>query len=144
MKKRLIALMIASTITATALTGCSDGRDSVELKNENEIRELLEYDANTNLSRDEVKRHGLGIDYTILDEKFYITFKTYTTQSYGSISHIEEDAKIKYEVDKDTYYDFKNHYNIDEKSEDVERVKELVEKYDPAEVINPTVNNIEK
>ena len=111
---------------------------------EDEIRELLEYDANTNLSRDEVKRHGLGLDYTILDEKFYITFKTYTTRSYGSIAHIEEDAKIKYEVDKDTYYDFKNHYNIDEKLEDVERVKNLTEKYDPVEVINPSMNSIEK
>ena len=74
--KRLIAFMLTTMLATSALTGCSDGRDSVELKNEDEIREMLEYDANTNLSRDEVKRHGLGLDYTILDEKFYITFKT--------------------------------------------------------------------
>ena len=142
--KRLIAFMLATMLATATLTGCSDGRDSVELKNEDEIRELLEYDANTNLSRDEVKRYGLGIDYTIFNEKFYITFKTYTSQSYGSISHIEEDAKIKYEVDKDMYYDFKNNYSLHEKSEDVERVKELVEKYEPIEVINPEGNVIQQ
>lgn len=144
MKKRLIALMLGATITATALTGCGSTKDCVEIENENEIREMLEYDANTNISKEKVKNYGLGLDYTIINEKFFITFKSYTVQNYGSISHVEEDAKIKYEVDKDMYYDFKNHYNLDEKTEDVKRVKELVEKYDPVEVINPSINNIEK
>ena len=142
--KRLIAFMLATMLTTATLTGCSDGRDSVELKNEDEIREMLEYDANTNLSKVDVKNHGFGVDYTINNDKFYITFKTYTIQNYGKYIATEADAKIKYEVDKDTYYDFKNNYNLDEKSEDVERVKVLVEKYDPVEVINPTMNNIEK
>ena len=144
MKKRLIALMIASTITATALTGCSDGKDSVELENEDKIRQMLEYDANTNISKDSVKEWGFGVDYEIKDSKFYITFKTYAPEEKRDHIEISEDVKIKYEVDKDIYYAFKNHYNLDEKTEDVERVKELVEKYDPVEVINPSMDNIEK
>ena len=41
MKKRLIALMIASTITATALTGCGAEKTDEEINNENEIREMF-------------------------------------------------------------------------------------------------------
>ena len=144
MKKRLIALMIASTITATALTGCGAKKTDDEINNENKIREMLEYDANTNLSKDSVKEWGFGVDYEIKDSKFYIIFKTYAPEEKRDHIEISEDVKVKYEVDKDMYYDFKNHYNLDEKTEDIERVKELVEKYDPVEVINPSVNNIEK
>ena len=120
MKKRLIALMIASTITATALTGCSYGRDIVELKKENEIREMLEYDANINIDKKRVEDYGFAIAFEIVDEKFYITFKTITPGVYGSqIAH----DKIKYEVDKDFYYDFKNNYDFNETQNEVERVK---------------------
>ena len=141
--KRLIAFMLMTMLATSTLTAC-DGRDSGELQKEDEIRELLEYDANTNLSREDVKNHGFGIDYTINNDKFYITFITYTIQNYGKYLGTEADAKIKYEVDKDMYYDFKNNYSLHEKSEDVERVKSLTERYEPVEVINPTVNNIEK
>lgn len=129
--------------TAT-LTGCGVEKTDDEINNENEIREMLEYDANTNLSKDCVKRWGFGIDYEIQDSKFYITFKTYAPEEKRYHIEISEDVKIKYEVDKDIYYDFKNRYNLYEKTEDVERVRVLVEKYDPVEVINPTVNNVEK
>ncbi len=142
--KRLITFMLATMLATATLTGCSDGRDSVELKYEDEIRELLEYDANTNISKDNVKKYGLELGYEIIDAKFYITFVTKKPVALYGHSYANNDVKIKYEVDKDTYYDFKNHYNIDEKLEDVERVKSLTEKYDPVEVINPTVNNVEK
>ena len=144
MNKRLIALMIAATITTTLLTGCGESKSLDHIKAEETIRQTLEYDANTNLSKKNVQSYGLGLDYSIVDERFYITFKTYAYQSYGRISHIEEDAKIKYEVEKDFYYDFKNNYSLIETTEDVERVKELVEKYDPVEVINPSMNYIFK
>jgi len=142
--KRLIAFMLATMLATATLTGCGVEKTEEEISYEDEIRQSLEYDANTNLSREDVKNHGFGIDYTINNDKFYIIFKTYTIQNYGKYIATEADAKIKYEVDKDMYYDFKNNYSLHEKSEDVERVKELVEKYDPVEVINPTVNNIEK
>ncbi len=146
MKRRLIALMITLTIATSTLSGCGDDnvKHSVELENENEIREMLEYDANTNLSKENVEDKGFYLEYKIQNEKFYITFITKKWEFYGRVSQLEDDAKITYEVDKDMYYDFKNHYNLDEKTEDVERVKELVEKYDPVEVINPSINNIEK
>ena len=144
MKKRLIALMIASTMTVASLTGCGDGRDSAELDNEREIAELLEYDANTNISMKEIERYGIGLNCSISDEKFYVTFVTYKYQKDFVGATMNDDVRIKYEVDKDTYYDFKNHYSLDEKTEDVERVKALVEKYDPVEVINLSSNNIEK
>ena len=144
MKKRLIALMLASTITATALTGCNS-----EFDNENEIREMLEYDANTNLSEKHVKSYGIGVDYDIVDEKFYITFKSYISKAkktvgIGTSYELEDDVKIKYEVDKDTYYNFRHNYSTREEKEHVDMVKLLVEKYDPIEVINPSMDNIEK
>ena len=114
MKKGLIALMIATSITATALTGCSDGRDLAELENENKIREMLEYDANTNISKEDVKKYGFKVEYTIDSEKFYITFKSQTEVHEYRNSHLEDKAKITYEVDKDTYYNFKNNYTLEE------------------------------
>lgn len=137
MKKRLIALMIASTITATALTGCSDGRDSVELGNENEIRQMLEYDANTNLSSNDVEMQGIKVEYKIENEKFYITFKTQRWVYFGRTSTIEDIAKITYEVDKDRYYNFKNNYNLVETEQDVKLVKDITDNFDPISVINP-------
>ncbi|MBQ8615773.1 MAG: hypothetical protein IJ415_04330 [Clostridia bacterium] len=133
MKKRLIALMIASTITATVLTGCGEGKTDEEINNENEIREMLEYDANINISKNRIKDCGFQIDYEINNEKFYITFSTKATGVYGL--QFGRDI-IKYEVDKDTYYDFKNNYNSHETQNEVERVKNLTEKYDPVEIID--------
>lgn len=144
MKKRLIALMIASTITATALTGCAETKHPAHISNEEEIRKMLEYDANTNLSKDSVKEWGFGVGYEIKDSKFYITFKTYAPEEKRDHIEISEDVKIKYEVDKDTYYSFRNNYETYEDSDEVEMVKTLTEKYDPVEVINPSMDNIEK
>ena len=42
--------------------------------------------------------------------------------------------KITYEVDKDTYYEFRHNYNLKETYLDVDRVKNLTEKFDPIEV----------
>ena len=140
MKKGLIALMLASTITATALTGCSDGRDLAELENENKIREMLEYDANTNISKEDVKKLGFKVEYKIDSEKFYITFKSQEEVHEYRNSHLEDKAKITYEVDKDTYYNFKNNYTMKERDVEINLVKDLTEKFDPISVINPEGN----
>jgi len=140
MKKGLIALMLASTITATALTGCSDGRDLAELENENKIREMLEYDANTNISKEDVKKFGFKVEYKIDSEKFYITFKSQAEVHEYRNSHMEDKAKITYEVDKDTYYNFKNNYTMEERDVEINLVKDLTEKFDPISVINPEGN----
>ena len=140
MKKGLIALMLASTITATALTGCRDGRDLAELENENTIREMLEYDANTNISKEDVKKFGFKVEYKIDSEKFYITFKSQAEVYEYRNSHLEDKAKITYEVDKDTYYNFKNNYTMKERDVEINLVKDLTEKFDPISVINPEGN----
>ena len=133
MKKRLIALMLGATITATALTGCGAEKTDEEINNENEIRQMLEYDADISIDKKIVVYNGFDIDFEINDHKFYITFKTITPEVYGS--HIVDD-KIKYEVDKDFYYDFKNNYDFNETKNEVERVKNLTEQYDPVEVFD--------
>jgi len=126
MKKRLIALMIA----LITLTGCGAEKTDEEINNENEIREMLEYDANINIDKKRVENYGFDISFEIVDKKFYITFKTITPGVYGSqFAH----NKIKYEVDKDFYYDFKNNYDFNETQNEVERVKNLTEQYDPIE-----------
>ena len=87
----------------------------------------------TKTSKDRVKNHGFKIDYEINNGKFYITFKTITP---GYESNLRHDS-IKYEVDKDTYYNFKNSYSTEESENEIELVKNLTEKFDPVSVINP-------
>ena len=107
-----------------------------EINNENQIREMLEYDANTNLSSNDVKMQGIRVEYKIENEKFYITFKTQRWVYYGRTSTVEDVAKITYEVDKDRYYNFKNNYNLVETEQDVELVKDITDNFDPISVIN--------
>ena len=138
MKKRLIALMIASTITATALTGCGENPDyNLTRKSEEQIRQIIEYDANTNIEQYNSSRgFGLGVEYEINDNKFYISFIFYKINKPGHNPARMEDARIKYEVDKDTYYNFKNEFTTYKNEDDVEMVKVLTERYDPIEVVN--------
>ena len=72
-----MAIMLGATITTTAMAGCTVEvtKGTGELASENEIRELLEYDANTNLSKENVENFGFNLEYEIKDEKFYISFK---------------------------------------------------------------------
>ena len=135
MNRKLIAIMLGATITSTTLAGCSkSGKGTDEIKRENDIRELLEYDANTNLDKVNVENYGLKVEYEIKDEKFYITFIT-SKPSSTTFAKLVDDIKITYEVDKDTYYDFRHNYNLKETSHEVGRVKNLTEQYDPIEVL---------
>ena len=146
MKKRLIALMLGATITATALTGCGENPDfSLTRKSEEQIRQIIEYDANTNIEQYNSSRgFGLGVEYEINDNRFYISFVFYKINETGHNPAKMEDARIKYEVDKDTYYNFRNEFTTYKNEDDVEMVKVLTERYDPIEVINPSMDNIEK
>lgn len=140
MKKRLIALMLGATIASSTLIGCADSGAFNE--NEDKIRQMLEYDANTNISRSCVEHYGLRLQFEIKDSKFYITFMSRDMNNDNLI--VEDDVKIKYEVNKDTYYDFKNNYNSYETTEDVDRVKVLTEKYDPISVENSDEKIVER
>lgn len=44
---------------------------------------------------------------------------------------------------KDTYYNFKNNYNLTETEEDVDLVKNITDNFDPIEVINPEESAIQ-
>ena len=131
--KRLIAFMLMTMLATSTITGCEVEKTEEEIGYEDEIRQMLEYDANINLLKDRVKNHGFRIDYEINNGKFYITFSTIVPGVYGS--NLRHDS-IKYEVDKDFYYDFKNNYNSHETQNEVERVKNLTEKYDPVDVVD--------
>ena len=145
MDKRLIAIMLSAGITITALTGCGGtSKSSDEIRNENEIRQMLEYDANTNLSKENVRENGFKVEYKINNEKFYITFITQEWYHTYRYSKLEDRAKITYEVDKDTYYKFRNDYSLEESEQDVELIKALTEKFDPISVINPEGNIIQE
>ena len=106
MKKRLIALMLGATITASILTGCSDAKTRDEIENENQIRELLEFDANVNIPKDDVKRFGFVREFEVKEDGYYVTFivKTFPPMQTSAAENI----KITYVVDKDTYFDIKN------------------------------------
>lgn len=143
MKKRLIALMLGTTITAATLTGCSEvSKGFNEIENENKIRELLEYDANTNLSKEEVENYGFKVEYEIKDGKFYISFITIKNMS-PTMGGLIQDVKITYEVDKDTYYGFRHNYNLKETQHEVERVKKLTGQFDPIEVCEEDNKTVE-
>ena len=137
MKKRLIALMLGATITATTLTGCGERPDYALTRNsEEQIRQMIEYDANTNIEQYNSNRgFGLGVEYEI-NNKFYISFIFYKINKPGHNPAKLEDARVKYEVDKDTYYNFRNEFTSYKNEEDVQMVKELTTKFDPVEVVN--------
>ena len=134
MKKRLIALMLGATMVATALTGCGKGKSQDEIRNENEIRELLEYEANINISKYDIQNNGFKIEYKIENEKFYVTFISQRVKSAGRVSYHEDVVRITYQIDKETYYDLKNNYSSHESQHEVEKIKALVDAYDPIDV----------
>lgn len=140
MKKRLIALMIGATITATTMAGCSGSRtSSVDKPFEQKIRKVLEYDANVNIPEELVTYYGFELRTEIIDEKFYITFVS--KKDSGAFSgSLYDDVKITYEVDKDTYYDFRHNYDLVETDVEVGMVESLAENFDPTSVEQSNVN----
>lgn len=143
MKKRLITLMLAAGLTATALTGCNE-KSGYEINCENQIREMLEYDANINISQQKVRDFGFGIEYKIVNNKFYITFISKKHERFGQRLIVVDDIKITYEVDKNTYYNFKNQYALVETERTVELVKTLTEQYDPINVEGVEEESVER
>ena len=141
MKRRIIALMLGATITASVLAGCSESKTLDEIQNENQIRELLEFDANTNISKDDVKRFGFVREFDVKEDGYYVTFITKTFPPMQTSA--AENIKITYVVDKETYFDIKNNYSSEESQKEVEMIKTLTENYDPVEVWVHDYGNIE-
>lgn len=131
--RRLITLMLATSVgigITAGLSGCSKSEE--EMKAEDQIRQLLEYDANINIEKDYVDQWGFEIITEIKNQEYLITFKT---KQYISRVFMESDT-ITYSVDKDTYYDFRNNYKVVETSDEVNMVYELTLSYDPVVVIS--------
>lgn len=142
-KKRLISLMLAASIGvgAATMTGCNDKREE-EINSENEIRKILQYDANINIDRKEVEDRELYIDFNISENnEFLIKFHTEKAIAVGSIIHYVMNDEITYSVDKDFYYNFKEKYSTKETQKEIDLIKELTTKYDPIKVID---DNVEK
>ena len=136
--KGLIALMLAASVGIgfSALAGCSNGKSEEELNCENEIRKLLEYDANININKNYVETSGFKMNYVVTESNGYLI--KFTTSKYVSVgrfvSQVDCDA-ITYSVDKDFYYNFKNEYSSNETQKEVDMVTELTTTYDPVEII---------
>ena len=142
-KKRLISLMLAASIGvgAATMTGCNDKREE-EINSENEIRKILQYDANINIDRKEVEDRELYIDFNISENnEFLIKFHTEKAIAVGRIIHYVMNDEITYSVDKDFYYNFKEKYSTKETQKEIDLIKELTTKYNPIKVID---DNVEK
>lgn len=123
--RRLITLMLATSVgigITAGLSGCSESEE--EMKAEEQIRQLLEYDADIVGYPDST----ISFNTKIENGEYLITFNL--KNSYSSTD------KITYSVDKDFFYEFKNNYNVVETSKEVNMVNELVETYDPVVVVS--------
>lgn len=139
-KHRLITLMLASIITpgVATLAGCSDVKSGAEKNCENEIRKLLEYDANIVISKNRVEGYGFDLGYEINNPNEYLII--FRTKKYAGRAPAETCDKITYSVDKDFFYDFKNSYSEVEGQNEVDLVTSLTSTYDPIEVITNSEN----
>jgi hypothetical protein len=130
MKKRLIALMISATLVSSALTGCSNS----PVDYEQEIAMLLEKDSGVSISAKDVSDFGLKVDFKSQNGKFFISFATTTIKTSGKGYEVFDNVAVTYEVDKLTFEDFKNNYNLDEQEEDLKRVENLTQNFNPINV----------
>lgn len=137
-KKRLITLMLAASIGVGVATmaGCNDKREE-EINSENEIRKMLQYDANINIGKNDVEYRGFKFDFKISETGGYlIIISNLHTEGYNKFTD-----EITYSVDKDFYYNFKEEYSTKETQKEVDLIKELTTKYDPIKVVE---DNVEK
>ena len=136
--KGLIALMLAASVGIgfSALAGCSKEKSEEELNCENEIRKLLEYDANINIDKNNVQDFGFKMSYYVTDNKEYL-IKFVTSKVMNAVYYLSttDCDVITYSVDKDFYYNFKNEYSSNETQKEVDMVTELTTIYDPVEII---------
>jgi len=134
--RRLIPVIIAATVgIAFTATGCSLTKSEEEKNAENEIRKLLQYDANINISKEIVENNGFKLDKEIEGNSYLLSFRTTIYRSAGRTAILVDHDIITYSVDKNTYYDFCENYNTTETTNEVNMVTELTLTYDPVKVI---------
>ena len=134
--RKLITLMIASSVgLGFSMVGCSNPKSEEEKNAENEIRKLLQYDANINISKEIVENNGFKLDKEIEGNSYLLSFRTTIYRSAGRTAILVDHDIITYSVDKDTYYDFCENYNTTETTNEVNMVTELTLTYNPVKVI---------
>jgi len=107
--------------------GCKKSED--EIKSENEIRKILEFEAKIDLSDNQ----GFTLDYDSKDDKYLLTFGSSNIENKSGEVIKDE---ITYSVDEDTFYNFKKNYSVEESQKEIYMVYELAIMYDPVKVIS--------
>lgn len=134
-KKRLIPLIILASISIAFTTSCASEKTEEEKNSENEIRKLLQYDANINIDKYIVLDNGFKLDKEIEGDKYLLSFRTTKYRSAGRTAILVDHDIVTYSVDKNTYYDFSENYSTTETQKEVDMVRELTFSYNPIKVI---------
>ena len=172
MKKRLIALMVGATITVAALTNCGSPRQNghippddldvptgesneekakeeetieEQMQNKDEIRHLLEQEIEAGLLLADAEKQTIDVEYVSRNQRYYISFYAKKWVIKNERGEYIKWAKIKYEVDKDFYDNFKEKYSEKAVAGNVELVRSLVERYNPRDLVYPAgIETVEK
>ena len=131
MKRRLIALMLASGVSigfiTLSLASCKETKSTAEKNCEEKIKRLLEYDAGIDIDNS-FFGGGYG-EITMQAKNNVFLIKFYA----GKSANIYQE--ITYSVDKDFYYNFKNNFSTIDGQNEVDLVAELTLTYSPIKVI---------
>ena len=134
--KKLIEVMaLAAVGIAFTTAGCSATKSEDELNSENEIRKLLQYDADININKEYVDNYGFKLEKSAKPGEYLLTFKTSKYYSAGRTAILKDYDEITYSVDKDFYYFFSENYNTVESKKEVDLVTELTMTYNPIKVV---------
>ena len=134
--RKLISTMLATTmgIVIAPLSACKNKSED-ELKCENEIRQLLQYDANINIDKAIVESNGFKLEKEVIGKEFLLSFVTSQYYACGRVAVKKDYDIITYSVDKDTYYYFCENYNTVETQKEVDMIIELTTMYNPVKVV---------
>lgn len=134
--KKLITLMIAASVgIGFSMAGCASSKTEEEKNAENEIRKLLQYDANININKEFVDNYGFKLEKSAKPGEYLLTFKTSKYYSAGRTAILKDYDIITYSVDKDFYYNFCENYSTSETQKEVDLVTELTLTYNPIKVV---------
>lgn len=129
-KKIMLALVTASL--GFSLGGCNYEKGPTQTE---EIKRMFEYDASYNINLDENKINRLFLQTEIIDGEYLLKFQFKQYLSGGRSGGIySKQYDVYYEVDKETYFDFRNNFSSDTNQNEVDMIKSLVEKYDPIKI----------
>lgn len=133
-KKIMLALVTASF--GFSLGGCKIQEDHEKQQARiEEVKRMFEYEASYNMDLDKNSTNRLFLQTEIIDGKYLLKFQFKQYLSGGRSGGIySKQYDVYYEVDKETYFDFRNNFSSDTKQNEVDMITTLVEKYDPIKI----------